>query len=192
MSSQLQTPLLSRPHFEFDSISHQLDAIEWREGDAVSNIEDLMQVGDHLLCVGLGLLPKEQGFQNLSGFLEELEEDDEFLLDEMLCLSISNKEFLAGAFASWMAEVLRDLLKSHKLQPDKVASAFRIPLRGNVSDRSWWGSCYGIAATRHANRRLLEEFSAEVLYWLENVPVMPPNSEQPGLALRLKAYWASH
>jgi hypothetical protein len=192
MYSQLQTPLFSRPHFDFDSISHQFDAIEWREGDPVSNVEDLIQVGDRLVCLGLVLLPKEQGFQHLSSFLEELDEEDDFLVDDQLSLSISNKEFLVREFASWMTDFLRDELNSYDLSPSKAYSAFGITQQDTAVQRAWHKSCLGIPTARHKEYSFTEVFTKEVMHWLENWPVLPPNSEQPDLTERLKAYWDSH
>jgi hypothetical protein len=188
---QLQTPLYRRPHVESQaSIGHMLDSLEWREGDPEGSAEDLMVIGDSLLSLGLVLVPKEEAFQLLSNFLEDLEQGDEFLENGNFVLSHQNREALASELAPRMANRQQQIVGRYDLESLKVPKALGLSLRSLNREGSCWGSCYGNAATRHAEQCLLVTFSGEVLYWLEKVP-LPTSSDQPSLTERFREYLAS-
>jgi len=166
----LQPPLYSRPHVDSEvSVGYMLDSLEWREGDPEGDAMDLLCLGRSLMDLGLTLAPKEESFQLLRDFLEDLEQEDEFLEGEQFVLDESNRIILETEFASRMAEAQYKLLTSCGLKKSKLYE-----LHEGMKEESW------LIRSLRLHSVLMEE----VAHWLEKVP--RATSSQPPLNLRLQ------
>ena len=160
----LQTPLYRRASVYEGCLFHLLDAVEFREGDGTCAVDELLETATALLDMGLELWPKEESFHLLRAFLADLEQEDEFLEDECLVLSLSNRAILADEFAARMVKNQEGLLANFLLKDSK-------------------------AYALNGYQRLHFGFTQEVDHWLERV--LPPSSGvQPSLQNKLKAHLA--
>lgn len=169
----LQTPLYRRASVFGGPLVHLLDAVEFREGEGTTAVDDLLETATSLLDMGLELWPKEESFHLLEEFLVDLEQEDEFLEGECLVLSLSNKAILTRQFAARMIKCQYDLLSSCKLKKAKL---------NEMLER-----CNQKRVVR--KERLHTVFRREVEHWLMKVP-LPTSSDQPTLQNKLKAFLA--
>lgn len=168
----LQTPRYSRPHVDSEvSVVYMLDSLEWREGDPEGDAMDLLCLGRSLMDLGLTLVPKEESYQLLYSFLEDLEQEDEFLEGEQFVLDESNRIILETEFASRMAEAQYKLLTACGLKKSRLYE-----LHEGMKEHAWLVR----------SERLRSVLMEEVAHWLEKVP--RAISTQPSLNLRLQQH----
>lgn len=131
LCQQLQTPSFKRPHIDSDYIGMMLDGIEFRDGNPLSNVENLLQVAEILMDAGLRTVPKETIWAQMEGFFIYLLEnhpsefsDDDDEGEQVIILSQNNHFYLEDYCTSAMIRSQLHLLTENKFQLDKLKSLY--------------------------------------------------------------------
>jgi hypothetical protein len=131
MSSYLQVPSFRRPYIENDNIRMMLDDIERRDGNPLSDAENLLRVAEILMDVGLNTIPKETVWAQMESFFIYLNEnypsnffDDDEQGEEIVILSLNNRLYLEDYCASSMIRNQLDLLTKNTFKRDKLKSLY--------------------------------------------------------------------
>jgi hypothetical protein len=167
LCQQLQTPSFKSPHIESDYIGMMLDGIEFRDGNPLSDAENLLQVAEMLMDTGLSTVPKEAIWTQMEGFFIYLLEnhpsdfsDDNEEGEQIIILSLNNRLYLEDYCASAMIRKQLYLLTENKLKRDKLKNLYRESYAASVVMNNSEGDF----------EPFRQELKDEARQWLQLVP----------------------